>query len=289
MTASPVDLAAYFRRIDYAGPQHAGLDTLSALVLAHAQAIPFENLNPLLRLPVALDLPALQAKLINKQRGGYCYEHNLLLQHVLTALGFNVQGLLARVLWNVSADVTTPRSHMVLLITLNGRRYATDVGFGTVTPTSPLSLEHNLEQQTPHELFRYREADGEWTLEVRIQEEWRRVYCFTLQPQHQVDYEVANWYTSTHPSSPFLRSLIVGKVAPGRRYTLLNNNFAIHCHNDKRTDRRKLVSGAEIQELLQSVFGLQLPATPELIRILDGFSDPAEQTTAGVNQSEAHQ
>ena len=283
MTAAPVDIAAYFRRIDYGGPHNARLDTLSAIVLAHAQAIPFENLNPLLRLPVALDAPSLQTKLINDQRGGYCFEHNLLLHHVLTALGFHVQGLLARVLWNVPEDVTTPRSHMVLLITHNGRRYTADAGFGTVTPTAPLTLEPEIEQHTPHELFRYRENEGEWTLQVRLKEEWRRVYRFTLAPQHQADYEVANWYTSTHPSSPFLRSLIVGKVAPGCRYTLFNNDFAVHRHSDNRTDRRTLVNAAEIREVLEAVFGLRLPATPELGRMLDSLSAPAAQITARVS------
>ncbi|HYO82819.1 MAG TPA: arylamine N-acetyltransferase, partial [Bryobacteraceae bacterium] len=163
----------------------------------------------------------------------------------------------------LAEDVITPRSHMVLLVSLDERKYTADVGFGTVTPTAPLLLEPETEQETPHELYRYREAEGEWTLEVLIKDEWRRVYRFSLAPQHQPDYEVANWYTSTYPGSHFLKTLIAAKAAPGCRYTLMNNTFAIH-HRDGRTERQQLANSGEIREVLQSKFGLQLPNSADV-------------------------
>ena len=66
------------------------------------------------------------------RRGGYCYEHNLLLSHVLQQLGFLVRGLAARVLWNVSEGTVRPRSHMLLLVDLDNRHYVADVGFGVM-------------------------------------------------------------------------------------------------------------------------------------------------------------
>lgn len=278
MTSALIQLDEYFRRIHYDGPREPALETLRAIVLAHSRAIPFENLNPLLRWPVALDPAALESKLIRDARGGYCYEQNSLLRHVLTALGFPVQGLLARVLWNLPPDAITPRSHMVLLITIGDRRYTADVGFGTVTPTAPLLLEAATVQQTPHEWYRYVEADGEWTLQVRIKEEWRPIYRFNLEPQHLVDYEVANWYTSTHPSSHFLHSLIAGKAGPGCRYTLLNDQFAVH-YADGRTERRKLSNAAEIRHVLASTFGLRLPPAPELDSALERLLTPEPAET----------
>lgn len=267
MTA-PLDLDAYFRRIGYAGPHDASLETLRAIVLAHTQAIPFENLNPLLRWPVALDIPALQSKLIRDVRGGYCYEQNLLFLHVLTALGFSVRGLLARVLWKLPEGVITPRTHMVLLVDIGGIKQTVDVGFGTVTPTAPLLLQADVAQQTPHELYRYAESGDEWTLEVQINQEWCRVYRFGLETHLLADYEVANWYTSTHPNSPFVRSLIAGKAAPSCRYTLLNDAFTIRW-SDGRTEKRKLRDPAEIRDVLMSTFGLQVPQTAELDSILE--------------------
>src|SRR5688572_18194182 len=109
-----LDLQAYFTRIGYQGAATATLETLRALHRLHPQEIPFENLNPLLRRPVQLDLPSLQTKLLAQRRGGYCYEHNLLFKHVLEQLGFRVTGLAARVLWNVSENSVRPRAHMLL-------------------------------------------------------------------------------------------------------------------------------------------------------------------------------
>src|SRR5262249_15051302 len=85
-----IDLNAYFDRIGYSGARTPTLDTLRAVVLRHTEAIPFENLDPLLRRPVRLDAASLQRKLVRDGRGGYCFEHNLLLRHALEGLGFAV-------------------------------------------------------------------------------------------------------------------------------------------------------------------------------------------------------
>ena len=76
---SGIDLNAYFRRIRYSGYREPTLNVLREIVLAHFQTIPFENLNPLLRIPVSLELPALESKLVTEGRGGYCFEQNTLL------------------------------------------------------------------------------------------------------------------------------------------------------------------------------------------------------------------
>ena len=91
------DIDGYCARISYAGPREPTLAVLRAIVAGHTAAIPFENLDVLARRPIRLDLPALREKLVHHQRGGYCFEHNLLLLDVLLALGFHAGGLAARV------------------------------------------------------------------------------------------------------------------------------------------------------------------------------------------------
>ena len=80
------DLDAYLRRIGHAGPRSATFETLAALHQAHTAALPFENLDPLLGVPVALDIASLQRKLVQRLRGGWCHEHNLLFGRALRAL-----------------------------------------------------------------------------------------------------------------------------------------------------------------------------------------------------------
>ena len=251
-----IDLDAYLRRIGFSGTAAADRDTLAALHRLHPQAIAFENLDPLLGVPVELDASLLEAKLVRAGRGGYCYEHNLLLMHVLQAIGFAVRGLGARVLWGASGQ--TARSHMLLAVDLAGERYIADVGFGGSTPTAPLRIDFDGEQATPHEPFRIVRATEDFILQSKIREAWQSIYRFDLQEQLLSDYEVCNWYQSTSPKSYFTKNLMAARPIEGRRYALRNDEFAVH-HLDGSTERRTLRTPGELRDVLAGPFGICLP------------------------------
>ncbi len=265
----PIDLDAYFHRIGYAGERAATLDTLRAINALHPMAIAFENLNPLLKWPVALDAPSLEQKLVRSGRGGYCYEHNLLFSHVLKALGFQVRELAGRVVRHAAIVEMTPRTHIVLHVELDGRAYIADVGLGRCTLTSPLLLESNIEQPTPHGPFRLTKAGEEFVMEAKIGDKWTALYRFDLQEQFLTDYEVGNWYTSTHPKSPFVTDLMAARTDSGCRYTLRNNVLSVH-RLSGLTERRKIGSAYDLHKTLEDVFRLTLPDTQELGAILEG-------------------
>lgn len=257
------DLDRYLSRIGHDGPRAPTLEALRALQLRHALSMTFENLDPLLRRPVPLDLDSLQRKMLGGRRGGYCFEQNGLFMAALTALGFDVTGLLARVRWMVPPDRQVPRTHMTLRVRIDGADYIADVGFGGQTPTGPLRLEPGIEQATPHEPYRL-DADGDgFLLQGRLGGEWRPLYRFDLQPQTAADYEMGNWYTSTHPQSRFLNNLIAARPAADRRFALLNREFAVH-HLGGPTERRTLADAQEVRRVLDEVFGLTPPAGSDL-------------------------
>ena len=135
-----IDLDAYLRRVGWHGGVAADELTLRGLAVAHVAAIPFENLNPLLGLPVELDTPALERKLVHDGRGGYCFEQNLLFAAVLRTIGFEVSGLIARVLWQHPEDAVTAQTHMLLRVDLDGGSWLADVGFGNQVLTGTLRL-----------------------------------------------------------------------------------------------------------------------------------------------------
>src|SRR5262245_41034401 len=261
--AETIDLDGYFRRIGYGGSRAPTLETLRALHLRHALAIPFENLDPLRRRPVRLDLASLEQKLVRGGRGGYCFEHNLLFKAALDALGFRVAGLDGRVVWDLPDGVTLPRTHMLLRVAIDGQDYIADVGFGGQTLTGPIRLMADLEQATPHEPFRLRADGGGFLMQVQLAGAWRSLHRFDLQEQMPADYEMANWFVSTHPDSRFVKNLTAALPAPDRRYALLNREFAVH-HRNGPSEHRRLAGPAEVQQVLREVFGLALPDEPDL-------------------------
>ncbi len=267
------DLDAYFRRIGYAGPRTATFDTLAALHGLHPQAIAFENLDTLLKRPVALDAAALERKMLASGRGGWCFEHNLLLGGVLEALGFRVTGYAARVLWGVPEGATRARTHMLLGVECPDVGLCiADVGFGGLTLTGPLRLVADMEQPTPHETFRLVDtATFGCVLEVLLSDEWRPVYSFDLQPQVLPDYELSNWYLCHFPESPFVKNLMAARVTPGCRYALFNNRLSTY-HLGGDTEQVTLASAHELRVVLESELGIVLPDDPELNTVLERFA-----------------
>jgi len=266
-----MNLDAYLERIGYTGPRTPTLATLRELQLRHALSIPFENLNPLLRLPVPLDIPSIEAKLVQSRRGGWCFEHNFLFRSALEQIGFTVRGLAGRVVWNQPEDTVNCRGHMVLEVELDRKTYIADVGFGGQTLTGPLLLEPDIEQQTPHGLFRVVRAGPEYKMQVKLGGAWRSMYRFDLQEQQLIDYEMASHFLSTHPSSHFLVHLTVARPAEDRRYALRDNRLSVH-HLDGPTEHKRLESKAELRRALEDIFLIAPPEHPGLDELLEGLA-----------------
>jgi N-hydroxyarylamine O-acetyltransferase len=261
-----IDLGAYFARIGYHGPRAATLEVLEAVHHAHPNAIPFENLNPFLGQRIDLEPAALEDKLVRRKRGGYCFEQNGLLLLALRALGFRVTPLAARVVWMQPDDAPqSPLSHMLLIAHLSEGDYLCDVGFGGQSPIAPLRLEAGLEQKTPHGTFRLEKTQSGYELALRIPERWAAMYRFSLEAQSSRDYEVYNWFTSTHPASRFVNNLVAARIAPEARYALLNREFAIH-HTDGRTERSEIKSVQQLGAVLADIYGIA-PEAGEIDRL----------------------
>jgi len=263
-----IDLDGYFERIGYRGSRAPSLDTLRAINLLHPQAIAFENLNPLMKWPVALDTASLQRKLVVDQRGGYCFEQNLLLGDVLTALGFDVKGLAARVIRDAPSDSVTPRTHMLLQVALDGEAHIVDVGFGVASLTFPLRLEIGSEQATPHETCRLLKAGDSFELQMKVAGNWLGLYRFDLHEQQRPDYELANWYTATHPGSPFVTSLMAARVDPDCRHTLRDAVYTAR-YLTGRSERHTVGSVGDLRATLENVFRITLPDAESLDTALE--------------------
>jgi N-hydroxyarylamine O-acetyltransferase len=263
--AARLDLDAYCARIGYVGPRTPTLDALRALQELHPAAIPFEAIDVLLGRGVDLSPAAIEAKLIGRGRGGYCFEQNLLFKRVLMAFGFEVEGLLGRVRWMAPPDTTRPRTHMALRVGINGESWLADVGFGGRVPTAPLRFGSTEPQPTRHECFRLAPSADGFVLAAQLGEAWQPLYELSREPQLDVDYEVPNWFTSTHPASPFRHDLLVARTTPRARYTLTGNGLTVR-YADGGLERRTL-SAEALERSLAEIFGL--PVEPAWRPVLE--------------------
>lgn len=253
------DLDAYFKRIHYDGPRTPNLETLRSLHALHPAAIAFEAIDVLLDRGISLDPATVENKLVAAGRGGYCYEHNGLFKRVLTALGFEVEGLAARVRWMAPVDAPLrPRTHMALRVTVEGRPWLVDVGFGGAVLTAPLRLDQNTAQATQHETFRVQPLSNDLILEAWLGDTWAPLYQLSREPQLDIDYELANWYTATHPDSHFRHRLMVARTTAKARYTLLRNRLTIRQSNGHK--ERHILSADDIEHHLSNTFRLPTEA-----------------------------
>ena len=258
------DRDAWLARIRYRGALDPTLATLTGLVKAHSHAIAYESIDILLGQPAVLDIEALQAKMIGRGRGGYCFEQNMLFRAGLRSLGYSVTSLQGRVVRGLEIDAPRPAIHMLLRVELAEGPFLADVGFGNLAPTAPLLLEPLLEQPTPHEVMRFIVVNNELTLQSKLGERWEHIYRVIPHPRHDAEYEITNWYTSTHPTAPYLSNIIAAlPTSDGIRMTLFNERLSRR-FPDGHTERRLLQSEGDYQRVLRDDFGLQM--TDEEIR-----------------------
>ena len=257
-----IDLDAYLARIAYTGPREPTLSTLTALHTAHVVAIPFENLDILLGRRIDLDLGALERKLVAGRRGGYCFEQNSLFRAVLEELGFVVTALAARV--QIGATAVRPRTHMLLRVDVEGERHLADVGFGGGGLVAPVPFVEGRETWIGGLGHRLRREGETWVLEGNTEGTWGDFYAFTLEPQHPADFVMANHFTSTYPSSPFVNNLTVQRSWPEGWMVLRNRDLTLR--EGGVTTTETIRAPEHLLEVLENRFGLSFPSGTRFVR-----------------------
>ncbi len=249
-----MNLGAYLARIGYDGPCPATRETVAAIHRAHAMSIPFENLDIQLGRPILLDIGSLEHKVVDRKRGGYCFEHNTLAMHALRTIGLDPIACEARVM--LGATRVSPRTHMILLVTLDGERWLWDTGFGGDTPLEPVPFDGK-ESHQGGVSYRIRPAGPARVVQKSVAGEWRDLYGFLPEPREPIDFEVGNWYTSTHPDSHFVTTLTAQqRTADGSR-VLRNLTYSVT--NGVDTETREIARG-DLVALLRDEFALDFPA-----------------------------
>jgi N-hydroxyarylamine O-acetyltransferase len=251
-----IDFDAYLRRI---GLDPADKPAWQAVHRAHVTTIPFENLDSHRGIPVSLEQADLERKLVAGRRGGYCFEHNLLLASALEHLGLEVEPMLARARVGGAPLQTRPATHLVLRVTdLDGRQWHADAGFGLGTPLDPIPFGPSGVHEQSGWSFQVVREGVELMLQTLGPNGWTDVYSFPPRPAFLIDIEVSNWWVCTNPASPFVARLIVSvSHDDGRREALHDFSgpllaVASSPHGTETTEVRR----SAIPALLAQRFGL---------------------------------
>ncbi len=248
-----LDLDAYLARIGLSG--HPGLAELHR---AHVTSIPFENLDPRRGIPVSLAPEDLERKLVDRRRGGYCFEQNLLLAAALEALGARVELLLARVRAGGPPWRQRPRTHLVLRVRTEDGDWHADVGFGRGTLLEPIPFGPGGPYEQLGWRYRVVEEGPQLVLQSAGNGEWADLYAFVPEPVPYIDVETSNWFTCTYPRSPFVTGLIVSTQRPDGTRVSLSDWEGLAFSEETPTGRSgRRVDPSEVGELIATEFGLE--------------------------------
>jgi N-hydroxyarylamine O-acetyltransferase len=250
-----LQIDAYFKRIGWSGERAATLTTLSGILRAHMETIPFENIDVLLGRGVRVDLASIEAKLVAQRRGGYCFEHATLLGAALEQLGFRITRHAARVTM-LAPRTQTPRTHMFLVVAIDGARFVVDPGFGLLAPRVPVPLVHGERARFAHETH-WMENDGAWWVLRTETEKTIDAWATTLEEENPIDFEIANHFTSTHPASPFVNRLMLRALTADGRVSVMNRDVMIV--KGGKPEASQLTDRAALRALLASHFGFDMP------------------------------
>ncbi len=256
---------SYLQRIAYEGPMDPTQDTLAKLSRAHLLAVPFENLDVILGEEILLDEERVYGKIVERWRGGFCYELNGLFALLLRDLGFEVDLLAMQF---AEDDGYGPeRDHLTLLVRApdDDNRWLTDVGAGRHSLVTPVALDDPAEQPHPHDgavQCVVRGSGDFWHLWRReIDGDWQELYRFTLQPHAWDAFTAMCHHHQTSPDSPFTQRRRCTRLTPTGRITLLDDLLTITEPTRHRRVERHLRGQPAIDAVVRKHFGIGLCAT----------------------------
>lgn len=250
-----MNIRAYLDRINYSGTLAPTPGALRALQLAHLRSVPFENLSIHAGQPIILNDEALFEKIVERQRGGFCYELNGLFAALLRDLGFSVRMLSARVA-NADGIFGPDFDHMTLLVEMKDR-WLVDVGFGD-SFEEPLLLDDPGEQrQGPYQYQVIRDGEDFVLRRAEVTGEWTTQYSFSLLAHQYQDYEEMCHFQQTSLTSHFTQGRICTLATPTGRVTL--SELKLITSNKGQKQERMIRDDEEYSTLLRDRFGITEP------------------------------
>lgn len=257
-----------------------GLELINAMITAHLSRYSFSSVNVILNKPISLNKEVLFARVINQKSGGYCFEHNKIFYLALSALGFEVRPLIARVMLN--GDPDTGRLHRLTLLDFENEQYIIDVGFGAENPTTIIKLpthcdankatvsaeasiqNYQTEQYKaePHQVDKYEvvqyQVDQEFQNSFLIKkvegESITTLYRVDLAEYTEFDCNIGHFYSHQSPQAIFVNHLVVSRIENNKKFLLKHLTYSEFNTLESSESSREIADANELCGLLNNTF-----------------------------------
>ncbi len=261
-----MDPARYCDRIgvEY-GTIDADHESLARLQRAHALSVPFETLSitghPHREIDgegVELDLAQLYDKVVERRRGGFCYELNELFRWLLSEVGFDVERRSARVVSD--GEPGLPADHLALVVTLD-QPYLVDVGTGTPKPRDPIPMDGAVLTDAGGVDWRVVDCDRP-DLDLALQYRrpgdghWTDRYYFRDVPRDLSFFAATCEYHQSAPETPFTGDPFVIQETESGHKRLDPETFSRTVDGESTEED---VDAPEWDEILEREFGFVYP------------------------------
>jgi N-hydroxyarylamine O-acetyltransferase len=245
------------------------LASLKRLQRQHLLNVPFENLDIHWGRRIVLDTDAIYQKVVQNNRGGFCYELNGLFNELLREVGFETRLLSARVADDDGGGFTAEYDHMALLVIIGEMQYLADVGFGAFT-AEPLQFVPDLEQEDEAGIFVIRHYDRDNFVVAKRQEDgWKNEYEFKPLGHDLSEFADRCDWQQTSPESHFTKGKVCSIMTVNGRKTLTDDRFIVTDAGIRTEDPVR--SNQEFEHILFREFGISAPAANKPVSIADSI------------------
>lgn len=253
-----MQIQAYLDRIGYAGTPRPDLETLKRVHRAHVEAIPYENLDVQFGRPLTRAIGPIFEKIVERKRGGWCYEMNGLFSWALEKIGFKVTRLAGGVTREKVGDGIVG-NHLVLLIDL-GDIWLADAGFGDGL-IEPVRLREGAFRVGPLEC-RLDRIDGGWWRYANDPTGSAPSFDFHEDISDEALLEERCRFLQTDPASPFVMNALVQRWRAEAHYSMRGR--VLQTINGAGKEKSLIEDAGHYVETLRDTFALDLPEAASL-------------------------
>ena len=170
----------------------------------------------------------------------------------ITALGIDYYFVGARPMFY---PARRPKTHMVIIATVEGEQYLCDLGFGSygIRTPIPLSKVNQIIQQDDDFYKLFCEDGKNYVVQALVDGVWVNQFGFDLYPHELLDFMPANYYNSKNPDAIFVKQLLIvkynslgRKILSGMRLKIIENGKTY----------QEDITTEQLPDILKNEFGL---------------------------------